>query len=488
MLFNKSAIVSVFTQLLLNEGMTGEFTRKHFEDWFYHAVVDEKNSNLTRNTRIERYHVLRSMYECILNNIKQGRVSRKAVVSAIDKLISPAILGYSKNTVGQRYTKEHNVPPPYFMVLSPTQRCNLNCAGCYASSLPGTQQTLEWPVVERIISEAHNLMGMRFFVISGGEPLLYESEGKKIFDLAEQFNSDAYFLMYTNGTLITNDIARRLADLGNLTPAVSLEGFEDQTDKRRGKGTYGKIMNAFEKLCHQGVPFGISVTVTPENIDLMLSDRFYEYCFDTLGATYMWMFHYMPIGREFAPHHMITPEQRFELFKKCKKVIREHPWFIADFWNSAHASRGCISCAKGGNGYFYIDWNGNIMPCVFVPYFKDNVRNLYAQNKTLVDALFSDFFAGGRSWQQRYIDRKENLLRPCLFRDHHGEFMDIAQGCNVKPQDDAARHAMEDTGYHAALEDFGSRLAELTDAYWREYFVESGETSGDNKNKAADRT
>jgi len=115
------------------------------------------------------------------------------------------------------------------------QKCNLRCVGCYAASSPESGTTLSWSLLNRIIEDGYSNMGMRFFVISGGEPTMYKSENKTILDLAEKWN-DCFFLMYTNGTLINKDMASRMADLGNITPAISVEGYEAETDERRGKG------------------------------------------------------------------------------------------------------------------------------------------------------------------------------------------------------------------------------------------------------------
>ena len=184
----------------------------------------------------------------------------------------------------------------------------------------------------------------------------------------------------------------------------------------------------------------------------------------------MWLFQYMPIGRNFTTEMMITPEQRFELFKKWRQLLCEKQWFIADFWNSAITSNGCISCAKK-DGYFYIDWNGNIMPCVFIPYYTDNVKDLFARGKKIQDALFSDFFVKGRAWQNSYFNqdgKQGNMLMPCFIRDHHQEFLKIARDeCHVLPEDAAADEAMNDESYHNTLMEFDEKLKAVEEPCWK---------------------
>jgi len=139
---------------------------------------------------------------------------------------------------------------------------------------------------------------------------MYKSEGKTLLDIFEKYN-DMLFLAYTNGTVINEEITQRLMESANATPAISVEGFEKETDERRGIGTHRKILETFERLRQAGVPFGISVTATNKNADVLLTDEFYDFYFKEQGACYMWQFQLMPIGRgKDEIDLMVKPERR----------------------------------------------------------------------------------------------------------------------------------------------------------------------------------
>ncbi|MBA7580598.1 hypothetical protein ES708_22491 [subsurface metagenome] len=72
-------------------------------------------------------------------------------------------------------------------------------------------------------------MGIRFLTISGGEPFHYRDKetGKDLWDLAKKHN-DMYFQIYTNGTLLDEKTIERLAKMGNVAPAISMEGFKKE--------------------------------------------------------------------------------------------------------------------------------------------------------------------------------------------------------------------------------------------------------------------
>jgi MoaA/NifB/PqqE/SkfB family radical SAM enzyme len=213
---------------------------------------------------------------------------------------------------------------------------------------------------------------------------------KDLFDLLGE-NQDNYFMMYTNGTLITREVAERMADLGNISPAISVEGWERETDDRRGKGVFRRVQEAMQNLRAAGVPFGISVTATRENAEVILSESFLDFYFGHQGALYGWIFQYMPIGRGFTADWMVTPEQRRWMLEQELTLLRDKKRFLVDFWNGGPMTLGCIAAGRPG-GYFYVDWNGNIAPCVFFPYYVDNLYGIYANNLSLTDVLESGFF------------------------------------------------------------------------------------------------
>ena len=439
-------------------------------------VIKNDTLGLPESVKLNKYYAIRSMYMSYFRNYDKSFISEKVTKKILETLVDSVMTDHEKvqNSIN-KFQSKYNQLPPKFMTISPTKKCNLNCAGCYASSKATDNESLSWTLLNKIIEDAYANMGMRFFVISGGEPMLYKSEGKTILDLANKFN-DCFFLMYTNGTLISEEIALQMASAGNITPAISIEGSRSYTDNRRGKGVYEKILNATDYLSEKGVPFGLSVTATNENINLLLNEKFYDFYFNEFGATYMWVFQYMPIGRKFTTDLMITPEQRVELFKIQKKVLMENKFFVADFWNSAMLSNGCISCGKP-KGYFYINWDGNIMPCVFVPHFIDNVQTLYNSGRNLSDALFSPFFVEGRKWQSTYLqsdDKLGNLLMPCFYRDHHKDFVEIAKSTGAKPENQSAGEALNSNEYYEAMLRFDEKLEKVASPVWEECTSQNG--------------
>lgn len=296
-----------------------------------------------------------------------------------------------------KFAKREGFEGPTNIVVSPTMKCNLRCEGCWAGKFQKVPD-LEISLLERIVEEVRE-MGVNFITITGGEPFIR----KDLFDIYEKY-PDVYFQIYTNATLISEEVAKKLGKIGNAAMMISVEGGEEKTDSRRGKGVYRKGITAMNNLKKEGVPFGFSVTATRYNVEEITSDEFIDDLIEK-GCLNGWYFQYIPIGRNPDTSLMITPEQRNYLRKRVYKLRNTKPIFLVDFWNDGPLMNGCMA---GGKSYLHINPLGDIEPCAFAQFAVDNIRN-----KTITEALKSPFFKVIREG----IPYDGNLLRPCMVVD-----------------------------------------------------------------------
>lgn len=374
----------------------------------------------------------------------------------------------------QDFKAIHGRRPPGFLVVSPTKACNLKCKGCYASSSGASHEKLSWDVFDRILTEARDIFGIRFIVISGGEPFAYKDQGKDLLDMVEK-HSDMFFMAYTNSLLIDEEKAARLAQLGNFSPAISVEGWREKTDDRRGEGTFDGILQSMERLRNHGVPFGISLTATIVNCEELFSDEFMDFLFFEQHAAYGWVFHYMPIGRSFTLDLMPTIQQRQWMWQRSWELTKGKKLFLADFWNHGTLVDGCLAGGRSsGGGYLYINWDGKVMPCVFVPYSPVNINEIYKNGKTIADAWEESFFERIREWQADYINgngHRGNLLNPCFIRDHHDVFRQIISETEPDPENEPAQEALLDKEYMEGMIEYGKAYAELSNEIWNKQYL-----------------
>jgi len=367
-------------------------------------------------------------------------VRRKILTNLI---VKEALIGADK-----RHKIEDRIGfyPPTLMVVSPTMRCNIKCTGCYAFQYPKKYE-MDAALVDRVFTEAKE-MGIHFVVISGGEPMFHPD----MMDLVEK-HGDIAFQMYTNGTLIDEKMAKRIAKTGNLIPCISLEGLKEETDRRRGEGVFAKACEAFDHMRREGVCFGFSATCTRYNLDAITSPEFIDFV-ERKGCTLGWYFTYIPIGREPDTNLMPTPKQRYTLGARIRRIRETRTVFVADFWNDGPHVDGCI---MGGKRYFHVNVNGDVEPCVFAQFTVDNVKD-----KPLVECLRSPFFQEFRKRQPFSKD----LRRPCAIIDNPQVLREcVAKGCARPSYADNAKLL---TDLAPDLDAYAGTLAAEIDDYSRE--------------------
>ena len=198
---------------------------------------------------------------------------------------------------------------------------------------------------------------------------------------------------------------------------------------------------------------------------------------DKLGATYAWMFQYMPIGKDHDTFNLLVPpDKRRALFDSMWDMVENHDRFIIDFWNSGVASGGCLAAGRVG-GFVYIDWNGNVMPCVFNPYYVDNIKEVYARGGHLDDVLFSPLMVGLRKWQKRYYfnrkdtEHKNSALTCCPLKDHFAESYELFVESNVRFSNPEAEAAFYDRKYYNNLVRYGNESRKHFNPLWKKYLA-----------------
>ena len=425
----------------------------------------------------DRMYMTMAIFKTIERALAQNRLSKASIRRVIKNFAHDIVLQKGEPTARANFIATHGVKPPEILLVSPTKFCNLNCKGCYADST-AINEKLTWGNLEHLVNDIRNLWGSRFMVFSGGEPLAYRDEGKGVLDLAER-HPDVFFMMYTNGTLIDDATAKRMARLGNVMPSISIEGMKEKTDARRGDGVFDKIVAAMGRLRREKVLFGLSITATKDNVEEILSDKVIDFYFNEMGAHYAWVFQYMPIGRAFTLDSLPTPQQRLWMWKRSWELIRDRQLYISDFWNGGTAALGCIGAGRAG-GYMAVQWNGDVVPCVFAPYSPANINQIYAEGKNLMDVWSSPFFKKYREWQvdygygRNFEDSKNirNWMMPCPARDHYEEFRPMLDEFHPKPLDENAGVAMTDPEYRDGMIAYNKAVAEVMDPIWKEWYMD----------------
>ncbi|HPC35894.1 MAG TPA: radical SAM protein [Candidatus Marinimicrobia bacterium] len=288
---------------------------------------------------------------------------------------------------------------PWAVLMDPTSACNLKCKGCWASEYDKSLN-LDNGTIDRIIREGKEL-GIYFYIYSGGEPLIRKND---LIRLAEK-HSDCVFLSFTNGTLVDERFADELQRVGNFSLALSIEGDEEATDFRRGKGSYQKLISAMKILKSRGIPFGFSTCYHSQNWNIVAEPEYLDQMIEA-GCLFGWYFTYMPLGKHADLSLLARPEHREHMYYRVREARQTKPIFLIDFWNDGEYVNGCIA---GGRRYLHINANGDVEPCAFIHYSDTNIKNV-----SLMEALQSPLFLQ----YQKHQPFNQNHLRPCPLLDN----------------------------------------------------------------------
>lgn len=254
-----------------------------------------------------------------------------------------------------RFERRQRLKQPFFpgfVILSVTTRCNLSCEGCWVTSSSKIDMSLD--LARNIVSDSIK-NGSYYFGLVGGEPLTWPH----LFTLIEEF-PQAYFQIFTNGTLLTPEIAQRMRNCGNLTPLISIEGLAKESDRRRkGANVYNSALQAIENCRRNRLLIGVACSVCRSNFDEMVNDDLIRQLINN-GVHYLWYYIYRPVGENPNPENALDREQILKLRRFIVEARLKHAIGIIDAYWDADGKAIC----PGATGLsHHIAPNGNIEFC-----------------------------------------------------------------------------------------------------------------------------
>ncbi len=252
---------------------------------------------------------------------------------------------------------------PAFLFLSVTNACNLACQGCWVSQSNPPKQIAPG-TLDNVITEC-KAQGSYFFGILGGEPLLYDG----LFNVFEK-HPDCYFLLFTNGTLITDAVAKEMRRIGNISPLISIEGLEDVSDVRRGGNkVYEQTLAGLAACRANRLVTGVCTSVCKSNIDDLATEKFVNDV-AALGAHYLWYYIYRPVGPNPSPELALDAEQITALRRFIVDIRLTAPLVVVDaYWDD----KGRALCPAAVGIAHHISPDGYVEPCPPLQFAKDNI-------------------------------------------------------------------------------------------------------------------
>ncbi len=303
--------------------------------------------------------------------------------------------------------RELGMTIPPVVAISPTMRCNYDCAGCYSRGRDSAGE-LSTSELDALLSEAEDL-GVVSVVVTGGEPFMRDD----LVDLMARHRG-LLFVPITNGSLLTPAVARLIARSQNVLLLVSVEGFAADTDERRRPGAHAAALRALDRLRTAGACYGFAATNTTTNTAHLGTDAFIDEMV-ALGCSVGFFTEYVPCDER--PRHdwVLDPGTRDTFRERVLKLRKSKPIILVQFPHDEYGADN--SCSAAGRASLHINSRGDVEPCPFAPISCENVRR-------------GGLAAACRSPFLRAVRDDERLLRrdrfACALFEHRRELEALA--------------------------------------------------------------
>ena len=233
--------------------------------------IDESTKCLFNSLTLKKVYLTNKKYEKVLADLSRG--IRSIGVKELTELKFMVPQGFDAEKVFDTVASSllRKKPQANLAYILVTDFCNFRCGYCFIeNNLKGPSTVMSKDLADKVINvlikEAKQVPEFRV-TFYGGEPFSNSEIVFYIIEKLEQASKKFLFSCVTNGSLITEDIAKKLKQ-HNVAAGLSLDGWAN-IDKNRvftdGKETFYSALKALAILKEAGVNTGISCTITKQN-------------------------------------------------------------------------------------------------------------------------------------------------------------------------------------------------------------------------------
>lgn len=283
----------------------------------------------------------------------------------------------------QRYKKrlKKGVHFPPFLFISIINSCQLRCKGCWVD-VASPRQMISKDDLNSLINDAKQ-HGNSYFGILGGEPFMHPH----LLDVLAE-HPDCYFQIFTNGHLISDEVARRLNQVGNATPLVSIEGSELVSNERRGgRDVLNKTLEGISNCVKHRLVVGVATSVCKTNVDLV-SEEWLRKLID-MGVHYAWFHTYRVVGPSPSAELALSKEEVLRLRRFIVEMRSKVPIGIVEpYWDD----RGQALCPMATGVSHHIGPSGAIEPCPIIQFATETIHGGVGVYQLMTNSAFLDDF------------------------------------------------------------------------------------------------
>jgi MoaA/NifB/PqqE/SkfB family radical SAM enzyme len=362
--------------------------------------------------------------------------------------------GYKGMRSVQRFKKRlkrgQHFPP--FLYISIINSCNLRCQGCWVK-VDGPRHLIDAATMRKLIGDAKR-QGNSFFGILGGEPFMHP----ELLQILGE-HRDCYFQIFTNGQLITDEIARQLRRLGNATPLISIEGTERVSDERRGQlRVLDRTLLGLEHCVRHKLIVGVATSVCRTNIDDLVTEEWLRSLI-ARGVHYAWYHTYRPVGENASPDLALTPDQVLHVRRFVVRMRAKLPLALVDaYWDD----QGRALCPMATGISHHINPWGDIEPCPIIQFATDSIHDTRDFAEVMQESAFIRDFreTAAKTTRGCIVLERPDLVRSLVLKHDAVDTTHRARGAGLAELDAMRRrHSQHNPGNEVPEEHWAYRFA-----------------------------
>ena len=241
----------------------------------------------------------------------------------------------------------------------------------------------------------------------------------ELLDLLAQHPDRAVFQIFTNGQFITEKIAKRLRQIGNATPLISIEVPEIVSDERRGKKeVFARTLRGLGCVPERAHPHRRGHERLPKtNIGELCTESWLRELI-ARGVHYVWFHTYRPVGPKMNPALALRPEQLVEVRRFVVEMRAKVPIAIIDAY---YDGKGQALCPMSTGISHHVNPRGDIEPCPIIQFATENIDDSRGIFTTMKNSHFLKDFRKELSAQHKARRMRKFWKRPDLGQGTRGE-------------------------------------------------------------------
>lgn len=296
-----------------------------------------------------------------------------------------------------RFFKGQRKNPSTLQIMDNLQ-CQGHCTGCLFRRFSHRQKNLDQKTMEHLLTQAEDL-GITTVYLLGADILLRE-DSQEYLEMLGRHRS-MLFLLFTEGHGLNEEAMDKIEGFGNIMVIFSLDGPEEETNQRKGPGSFAEILRGMTGLRQKRVPFGISTMVSNQNYSRVIHDEYTDFL-ERQGAFFLV---YIPYCDPTDSENILSLDEM--LFQQIfpwtiKQNRRNRRLIIMDMLGVEENLTGC----PAGSEILSVYHDGTVTPCFALP-FGDPDSNI--KTKSLASIINEDRLCAYIAEQ-----RKKKKLK-CLF-------------------------------------------------------------------------